>query len=659
MSLQIIVIDIDDRAPYFPNPPFVGTVEENKPAGTSVLVVQAVDEDDPKAIGNTELTYTLDNDSDRKFQVNGKTGVIYTTRPFDREKDALEYNVTVRATDKGTPIPLSGITNVTIRITDANDHRPLFDRKEYRTLIPESAYPGYYVTRVNASDGDTGFNSKLEFTIVSGNDPQAFYINPVTGEILVSGILDYENKTSYALKINVSDLGLPQLTSPGLATVFVTILDSNDHPPVFVPEIYAVSVRENVSVGTPVLTVTTTDRDIVVPTQLRFSVLFGDQGDVFEVKSDPLNPRLGILTTTASLDRETVERYSLEITATDADGLSTVCFVTVTVLDVNDHGPHFVPPFYQGSIAENVDSPQFVATLRSYERDKPSNGPPFTYTIINGTSDGNFRIDPNSVTSTTADIFSHGVFRYEEKPEWKLWVQVEDSGTPPMNAITMVYVEVKDQINNNEPFNGSMIVIVNAYEAKFVGGVVAKAYYQDNDFQVDENGYQIASQYPGAYFSINSRSGFLSARENIPIGVYGLFVKINKKNSNLQKPKVVYSAIHVVVQNISKEAIQESSTVQFLQIHRSANLVGDYYCKLQETLAEIFVVTTENVLIFSIQNDSGVAQAINVQFVVINDMMDFVSSIETLTRLAENKARLEAIGKEALQEKHNITRTTR
>ena len=651
--LQIVVLDANDKAPYFPNPPYIGTIDENEPPGTSVIVVQAVDEDDPSIPENTDLTYSLDDDSDGLFVIDEKTALISNTMTLDKDGDTqTEYNVTVKATDKGEP-PLSGTTVVTIRVEDANDHKPKFDPLEYKASVPENAFPGYYVTTVNATDEDLGFNAMLEYTIESGNKPYAFYINPVTGVILVSGELDYETQKSYTLKVNVSDQGIPQQTSLELATVIITILDANDHPPVFVPDEYSISVKEDVAVGTSLLSLVTTDGDVSIKTELWFTVEFGDPANIFDVKPDPNNASIGILYTTASLDRERVDSYKLEIKTEDADKLFAISFVTVTVLDVNDNGPHFAPPIYFGSIVENVNVPQFVVKLNAYDPDESSNGPPFDYKILNGTESDNFYIETSSKTSTTAEIYSSGAYKfsYETKREWKLWVQVTDSGNPIMTNITVVYIEVKDSVNNNQPFNASMKIILNAYLGEFAGGDIGMVYYQDNDFKVDQNGYKIASQSPGTYFTVNANTGHLSAPFDIPGGNYGLFVHITEKNANdASRAKVVFSAVEVIVRDIPEAAVRMSTTVQFVNIHKETFFVGDYYSRLQTVLLDVFtfgvdIIIQQDVFIFSIQMDLENPQAIDVQLAVKLLQGNYLSTTDILMKLIETRASLEQIGK--------------
>ena len=609
--------------------------------------MQAVDEDDPSTVINTQIKYTLDDDSIGRFAVDESTALIFTTTTFDREKDINEYNITIRATDQGVP-QLSGTTVVTVRIGDANDHRPQFNPKEYTASVPENAYPGYHVVTINTTDSDKSFNALMEFIIVSGNEPDGFYLEPSTGRIMVSGNLDFETKSSYTLKINVSDQGTPQLTASELATVFITILDTNDHAPVFVPDKYQISVNENVAVGTSLLSLTTTDVDTTLEVSLHFHVVFGDRAEVFDVKQDLNDRHLGILYTATALDRETHDSFTLEIMAKDEDGLFAICLVSITVLDVNDNGPHFVPPFYVGSIFENVADPQFVVTLTAYDPDEPSNGPPFYYKILNGTVDNNFVIRPN-----TADVYSNGIFKYEQKQEWKIWVEATDSGNPSMSSVTVVYIRIKDSVNNNEPFNSSMTIILNAYEGEFIGGNIGKVYYQDNDFEVDLNSYAILSQNPGSYFGIEASTGNLSASKDIPTGNYRILVQITEMNSNSAQPKVVFSIVRVIVQNISQTAVSMSSTIQFVNFQNADVFIGDYYSLLEGMFPGFFTVNrgavtmNSDVYIFSIQKDSRNPHAINVQFVVRNILYSagFMSPTDVLIKLVENKASLENIGK--------------
>lgn len=90
--------------------------------------------------------------------------------------------------------------------------------------------------------------------------------------------------------------------------------------------------------------------------------------------------------------------------------------------------------------------------------DELLNGFLFFYMIFNGIVNDNFIIRLSIV-----DIFFNGIFRYEEKWEWKIWVEVIDSGNLVMSNIIIVYIRIRDFINNNFFFNFLMIIILNVY----------------------------------------------------------------------------------------------------------------------------------------------------------------------------------------------------
>ena len=77
------------------------------------------------------VTYSLVTlaNEDPKFEINDKTGLIRTTRIFDRDLPAGEKEgyVTVSASDNGQP-DLGDLCTFKITIKDINDNAPLFEK---------------------------------------------------------------------------------------------------------------------------------------------------------------------------------------------------------------------------------------------------------------------------------------------------------------------------------------------------------------------------------------------------------------------------------------------------------------------------------------------------------------------------------------------------
>lgn len=110
-------------------------------------------------------------------------------------------------------------------------HGPLF------ILIPEIAKPGSKIGNVYATDADEGLNSKIQYYITSGSNGD-IKIDRVSGELFVVGNL--VPNSNYLLNISAVDGG-------GLAsrvTVNISIVDVNDHRPVFDQNYYNLEVLE-------------------------------------------------------------------------------------------------------------------------------------------------------------------------------------------------------------------------------------------------------------------------------------------------------------------------------------------------------------------------------------------------------------------------------
>ena len=75
----------------------------------------------------------------------------------------------------------------------------------------------------------------------------SFTLDPDTGELTTKKSLDREETSFYEFVVLAVDMGSPQLSAS--ATVAVYIHDLNDHPPVFVQELYTVNILEGWTPG--------------------------------------------------------------------------------------------------------------------------------------------------------------------------------------------------------------------------------------------------------------------------------------------------------------------------------------------------------------------------------------------------------------------------
>lgn len=642
--VRVNLSDINDNAPYFPNPPYVGYVEENKNPGTSVMVLQAIDLDSGV---NGEIVYELEDNANGKFKIDPDSGLVTTLETLEKESAENEFTIRVKAINRkagGNP-PKSGTVSATIKVTDGNDQKPAFDPTIYRAKVPEDALPGYFVTKVKASDNDEGPNAELEYTITAGNDPYEFYIDPRTGDILVSGLLDFDKgKKSYNLTISVTDRGNPPQQADKPAFVYINVLDANDNPPVFVPAVYNEVVSESVKPGASVAQVTAVDKDTGTNAEFTFSITDGDDANMFAIKSDSKNGSIGIISTLLQIDRETIPKYNLTITATDSGGLQGVGLVYLTVTDINDNGPWFIPRYYEGTIQAGINPTggQPVTVIKAYDPDESSNGPPFVFSVVDSDLRNRFKL--NNPTATTTSMFAFGLFDREVVQEWEVEVRATDSGSPTKSNTTSVYIDVEDDSNKNAPEDGELTIIVNAYNGKFAGGIIGRAYYQDNDFEVHGNQFTMVSSQE--YFSVNANNGNITADANLPLGTYRFSVQVTDPTFS----KTVTSAITVIVQSVTSAALQQSVAVQIFALRKTSFFVGNHYSDWRKVLAEILTGDDEDdILIFSVQkapvNRVPLEFLFGVEiYLAVLEGGGFMNHMEIVKKLGENKEKLDLEG---------------
>ncbi|GCC34975.1 hypothetical protein chiPu_0013452 [Chiloscyllium punctatum] len=122
--------DINDNEPRFLDGPYVTSIPEMSPVGTSVIQVTATDADDPTYGSSARVVYSI-LQGQPYFSVEPKTGIIRTALPnMDREvKD--RYLLVIQAKDMvGQMGGLSGTTSITVTLSDVNDNPPHFSRSK-------------------------------------------------------------------------------------------------------------------------------------------------------------------------------------------------------------------------------------------------------------------------------------------------------------------------------------------------------------------------------------------------------------------------------------------------------------------------------------------------------------------------------------------------
>ncbi|XP_037531482.1 protocadherin gamma-A4-like, partial [Nematolebias whitei] len=229
-KLLLEVIDVNDNIPEILVTSLMTPVKEDAEVGTVVALVTVTDKDGGNnGVANAKISGLVPFD----LKLNYKNYYSLTVNgPLNREKVA-QYNVTIIATDEGTP-PLSSSSVISVHISDVNDNAPLFSEQEINLYVEEKSGAGTTIGLITAQDPDTAENAKVMYSIY-GNFSKyipissVLNINSETGDIISLQSFNYEELKTFRFKVQATDSGVPPLSSN--VTVNVFILDENDNSP--------------------------------------------------------------------------------------------------------------------------------------------------------------------------------------------------------------------------------------------------------------------------------------------------------------------------------------------------------------------------------------------------------------------------------------------
>ncbi|XP_066525902.1 protocadherin gamma-A11-like isoform X15 [Hoplias malabaricus] len=229
-KVMIEVADVNDNAPIISVISFSNAIPEDSPPETVIAMLNVKDVDSGEN-GQVKCSVAVD----APFRIKPTSTNFYslvTEQLLDRER-VSEYNITITATDDGSP-SLSTKKTLTIKIADVNDNAPVFQRQSYTAYVLENNSPGASIFAVTASDKDSGNNARisyfLEDALVNGVPASAYIsVHAESGEILAVRSFDYEQSKEFDFRVRAQDGGSPPLSSN--VSVKIVVQDQNDNAP--------------------------------------------------------------------------------------------------------------------------------------------------------------------------------------------------------------------------------------------------------------------------------------------------------------------------------------------------------------------------------------------------------------------------------------------
>ncbi|XP_066128377.1 cadherin-related family member 2 isoform X1 [Saccopteryx bilineata] len=495
--LSISVIDQPDLDPQFVRELYSASVPEDAPQGTSVLKVEAVDRD--KGI-NDGVTYIISNSTKPGWFDIGPDGVIRVDGSLDREQlleEDEEVQVQVTATEMhpniyGQEAKVS--IWVTLRVTDANDHKPEFFNCSLPTctFAPQEAQASFTgsvdehaSTRIPIEDlamvvhdPDKGSNGTFLLSL-RGPDAAAFSVSPSKAagsadvQVLVRDpeMVDYEKQPVMLVQVVATD-SVSGNSSEALVTIHLR--DINDHRPTFPHSLYNLSVYEHSKVGYVVTnSIHAFDPDMGEWGHITYRLLPGNGADIFEVDPDSGTVRVR---NSELLDREKQAVYYLTLQAIDGGNLSSSTTLQVHLLDINDNKP-VVSGSYNIFVQEEEGN--VSVTIQAHDNDQPgTDNSRLYFSLLPSPYRHNFSVDPDTGLLRNLGLLDREAIDFTLEGQIVLTVHVADCGVPFLSTEVNVTITVED-INDNLPiFNqpnytfpvrerdpGVLVGVVKAWDA--------------------------------------------------------------------------------------------------------------------------------------------------------------------------------------------------
>ena len=288
--------------------------------------------------------------------IDDRTGeIMFRNINPDFENGPTTHNLEVEISleDSNNQLIPKRTLDVTINIVDVNE-RPAFTQSTYDFgTVLENAPLELSIGSVKATDIDAG--DEITYSIFSGNNDDLFEINPMTGEITVKSMLDYDATTasnnSHSLIVSATD---GNIFSTGAlfstATVKIEVIEYTASTPVLsvtstTPNIAEQETASTDAVSASGITIGVTGGD---PNRNFFTVTGDDRFQVVEVDDDvwklQLKPGAVLDYADANADGIPDSTPTITLTLQVDDGsvpggtgrVSATKQVTVTVLDRPD-----------------------------------------------------------------------------------------------------------------------------------------------------------------------------------------------------------------------------------------------------------------------------------------------------------------------------------
>ena len=413
--VNVTVQNENDSIPVCEQMFYAAEVSSDAQIGDVVLSLGCTDPDSSGGV----LTYGIVDSRRRQtssFAVD-EAGRVYVAGPLVASTTTA---FPVLITDSG------GETSeviVSVPVTFINSEPPIFTASEFAFDVQENTPLLSRIGSISATDADSN-PSDLTYSVDSSE--QIFFIDPTTGDVILTSPLDFETAQNYSFSVRVEDRGGSNGSNSlsDTASVVINILNSNDN----LPQLnnggrYSAIVGMGTAESIDILTIECTDGDAPPYSEPEIS------NTNFASLPFDLVGSGGVYTVRVSGNISESTTYVVNITCTDAGGLGTDGQILLFVPELD--APVFNQPMYEWGLSETAPfGSQYTAIVAT-----SINESSVIYSFTDGNDDGVFYINPSTgVVSLT------GQLDYETDRTHSLMIRATDGEDHQSSVLLLVQV---------------------------------------------------------------------------------------------------------------------------------------------------------------------------------------------------------------------------
>jgi hypothetical protein len=417
-------------APSFVLSSYTFSIPENSLSGASIGSATATDPD----VGAT-LAYSLSGTGSSNFAINSATGAITIGSGAILDFETTPTFVLSASVTDGT---YNVSVPVTINLTDVTENAAptaVSLTPNSLSLVENTSVPSNLkVSDITITDDGLGTNTLF----LSGTDADFFTIIGNVLYLKAGTTLNFENKSTYSVTVNVDDATLGSTPDASASFTLTVTDDTNENRlPVIAPQSFVINSKA--SVGGLVGVVQASDPD--AGQGLTYEIVSGNSNATFIIETSGAIRVANPTSLPAIPKGQTSTSVVMQVRVSDSGSPSAnaTAAVTITLSTTGRMAPIVNPVSL--TIAENNSKTDGTTKVGSLKPLAAYSGQKFLFsTTLSGPDASSFRIDAAG-NITLAPLVS---LNYETRDSYQILVTVADSLDATKTTTTAVSVIVKD-----------------------------------------------------------------------------------------------------------------------------------------------------------------------------------------------------------------------